>query len=210
MSVISGSIKAQKKALRNAVSSKLALLAPSTIEEQSQALTTRVLALPQFRHSNAVSCYLSMPTGEIITSPLVSEILASGKSLFVPKIQTKNGHMEFLKIYGAEDLASLPSGMWGIKEPGPQWREELRSNETLDIIFLPAVAFDRSLSRLGHGKGYYDRFITSYVASGKPKPLLIGFALRDQVFDRGQVPMDEHDWKMDLIITPDEMLGNVI
>jgi len=40
------------------------------------------------------------------------------------------------------------------------------------MIILPGVAFDHTLSRLGHGKGYYDRFITSYVASGRTKPLL--------------------------------------
>lgn len=33
------------------------------------------------------------------------------------------------------------------------------------------VAFDHSLARLGHGKGYYDRYITTYSAK-RPKPLL--------------------------------------
>ena len=44
----------------------------------------------------------------------------------------------------------------------------------LFLLFFSSsgVAFDRSLSRLGHGKGYYDRFISSYAASGRNKPLL--------------------------------------
>ena len=101
--------------------------------------------------------------------------------------------------------------------------------------FLPGIAFDRSMSRLGHGKGYYDRFISSYAAcaesQGRKRPLLgqlaprfhylniemtpltifsftlsVALALRQQVLEES-VPSGEHDWKVDLIISPDEVLG---
>jgi 5-formyltetrahydrofolate cyclo-ligase len=29
----------------------------------------------------------------------------------------------------------------------------------LDLIVVPGVGFDHSLNRIGHGKGFYDRFI---------------------------------------------------
>lgn len=85
------------------------------------------------------------------------------------------------------------------------------------------VAFDRSMSRLGHGKGFYDRFINSYTGSGRRKPLLgnpsklycfhvandpwvVGLSLREQLLEAASVPMADHDWKLDMVITPDETL----
>ena len=100
----------------------------------------------------------------------------------------------------------------------------------LPIFFSSGVAFDRSLSRLGHGKGYYDRFISSYIASGRNKPLLgmfnwsyitvirfvnilifwkiVGLSLREQLQSTA-VPINETDWKLDILVTPDEVIGGL-
>ncbi|EDR08073.1 uncharacterized protein LACBIDRAFT_250233 [Laccaria bicolor S238N-H82] len=201
-------IKAQKKALRKAISTTLSLLPQSEIDEQSRSITARVLSLPAFLQCKTISCYLSMPSGEVATPHLVSEIISQDKTFFAPKIHSKDGYMDFFEIFGADDLASLPSGTWGIKEPALNSDSEL-----LDVILLPGVAFDRSLSRLGHGKGYYDRFITSYTSNGRRRPLLsrwyqVGLALREQVLNSGEIPMAEHDWRLDMVIAPDEILTN--
>ncbi|KAJ7108711.1 hypothetical protein C8R44DRAFT_295863 [Mycena epipterygia] len=202
-------LKAEKKILRKAMSVKLRDLSSAHIQDQSRTLTARVLALPSFIQSNSVSCYLSMPTGEVDTSSLVREILRSGKTLFVPKIDKETeGRMELLQIYDEDDLDSLPSGVWGIKEPDRMHNGRPRTSAIdtgLDMILVPGLAFDRSLSRLGHGKGYYDRFITTYTNEhSRPPPLLVGLALQEQLLDKNTVPTGGHDWKMDYIITDRE------
>ncbi|KAL4254597.1 5-formyltetrahydrofolate cyclo-ligase [Abortiporus biennis] len=208
-------LRAQKRALRKATATALRALSSADIQVQSQEVVSRVIASPFFRDSRTVSCYLNMPDGEVDTSNLVASILQAGKTLYVPKIDvTVDGKMDFLKIYGAEDLRSLPSGTWGIKEPQREWQGGKRDNaleassDTLDLILLPGVAFDHSLSRLGHGKGYYDRFISAYTSINGRKPLLVALALRPQILDDGKVPTGQHDWKMDVIVGPDYILTN--
>jgi 5-formyltetrahydrofolate cyclo-ligase len=112
----------------------------------AQAITTRVLSSPFFHQCKSVSCYLSMPSGEVDTSSLVSHILRAGtpskctficlpinlcppmqgKTLFVPRIT--GDHMDFFKVGGDEDLMSFPSGIWGIKEPSLEYHGQKRQS----------------------------------------------------------------------------------
>ncbi|KAF9269693.1 5-formyltetrahydrofolate cyclo-ligase [Marasmius fiardii PR-910] len=205
-------------ALRKSVSSILRTLTASNIDEQSKLVSARVLALPSFRQCQNISCYLSMPSAELNTSSIISEILGCGKTLFVPKIdKTTPGRMDFVRVYNNEDLNSLPAGLWGIKEPTCEFLGQPRANaldEGLDMIIVPGVAFDRSMSRLGHGKGYYDRYLSSYTAAGRPPPLLgksfalsfsIALSLQEQMMEEGHsVPVDDSDWKVDMVVLPSE------
>ena len=74
------------------------------------------------------------------------------------------------------------------------WRqpeEDFNTNSTL--IVMPGVAFDRELHRIGHGGGYYDRYLTAH-----PEHETIAIAYDFQVL--AQVPFEEHDIRpMDLI-----------
>lgn len=101
--------------------------------------------------------------------------------------------MTFFRIHSEEDLCeNLEAGVWGIREPRQTFGGQARptgqrfrldfvnlvdnlcivfSEEStgLDLILMPGMAFDRKLSRLGHGKGYYDRFISQYKELGSSR-----------------------------------------
>jgi len=66
-----------------------------------------------------------------------------------------------------------------------------------DIILVPLVAFDRNLSRIGYGKGYYDRALKQ-LASNK-KILTIGIAFSFQ--EASIIPTNQYDYNLDCILT---------
>lgn len=68
----------------------------------------------------------------------------------------------------------------------------------LDLIILPGVAFTMSGKRLGHGMGYYDKYINNYIQLKNKKPYLIGLALNEQIKD--DIPTNEQDINLDLIL----------
>lgn len=85
----------------------------------------------------------------------------------------------------------------------------------LDLILLPGVAFSLDGGRMGHGMGYYDKFlaeffnkhpqrkgdltenISSKVSNGKT--ILFGLAFKEQIFDN--IPITDTDVVLDQIIT---------
>ena len=66
-----------------------------------------------------------------------------------------------------------------------------------NILFVPLVAFDDKLYRIGYGGGYYDR----YLAKLEKKKLFksIGFAFSFQKVS--EIPINNFDKKLDLVIT---------
>lgn len=85
----------------------------------------------------------------------------------------------------------------------------------LDLILLPGVAFTRNGGRLGHGMGYYDKYLDEHFNRNphrrsdeqlnldqkisQKKTILLGLALNEQIVD--EVPLEQTDILLDAIVT---------
>ena len=115
-----------------------------------------------------------------------------GSTISLPKIKKKS-QMEFYKWHENDPLLL---NKYGIPEP-------VTTNRVYpDILFVPLVAFDKNLNRLGYGGGFYDRYIQKI--SKIKKILKVGLAFSFQKLKT--IPINKHDKKLDIIITEKDII----
>ncbi|MDE7347857.1 MAG: 5-formyltetrahydrofolate cyclo-ligase [Muribaculaceae bacterium] len=106
------------------------------------------------------------------------------KRFFLPRVNGVN-----LDILPYEETR-LELGSFHIEEPTG---DDVIDVDDIELMVIPAVAFDRKGNRLGRGKGFYDRLLAS------SKATKIGVGYEFQLFD--SIPAEPHDVAMDMIIT---------
>ncbi|XP_015109000.1 5-formyltetrahydrofolate cyclo-ligase [Diachasma alloeum] len=190
-------IKAAKSALRKEIASIISELSPAEKKRQSAAVFQQLTRLPEYENSRRISLYLSTDD-EIDTVKILEDIFERGKEVFVPRYP--GGAMSMVRLRDMEDYESLPLTKWNIKQPAKgDVREDALETGGLDLVILPGVAFTRSGHRLGHGMGYYDKFLWKCFETQAKKPHLVAIAFNEQI--REAIPTNEKDIILDLIIT---------
>lgn len=125
---------------------------------------------------------------EVEIEILNRKIVEDGKQLYLPRVE-KDGRLSVVE-YGK----GFTIGSFGIREPiGENYTEDL------DMIVTPGLVFDREGNRIGYGRGYYDRLFGRYSSVLKVAPIF-----EVQLFEK--IPSEEHDIKIDMIITKNEIL----
>lgn len=141
-----------------------------------------------FKKAAAIHIFLSKQD-EPDTRPIIEHGWNSGKQIGVPLVLPDTLVLFHSELNSFEDLKS---GAFGILEPSPE--RLLKMNpEIFDLVIVPGVAFDQQGGRLGHGKGYYDRFLEL------SRAFRLGLAFDCQLLET--VPTELHDVPMHAILT---------
>ncbi|MDY0190544.1 MAG: 5-formyltetrahydrofolate cyclo-ligase [Desulfuromonas sp.] len=161
----------------------------------SYAAQQRLLHHNLFAAAGVIALYAPIRC-EVDTSILMEAALAAGKSVVYPRIvQGKSApDMHFVEI---NSVADLQPGAFGVLEPQGC---EVVAVANIDLMVVPGVAFDRAGYRLGYGKGFYDRAVSSCCSSCALVGLGYAFQLEESL------PHEEHDLVLDWLITDHEVL----
>ena len=187
------SIAEEKRLLRQKVRQILAGLSPEELRRSDDALFTRFLALPQVERAGTIFAFLGIPGREPDTSRLIAGLWERGKTVGLPRMLPERG-ME-VRRYGPDTV--LRRAGFGILEPGED--SPLLLKEEIGLALVPAVCYDRLGYRLGFGGGYYDRWLADFPG--------VRVGLCREVVLRDRVPAEDHDSRVELLLTEGECLS---
>ncbi len=184
-----------KKNLREEMRAKLAGMSLGDVAVASAAAARLLAGLEEFVRAEVVMLYLSV-AGEIDCLPLAREAWQGGKAVLAPTACDNCRNMRpILCRPGDAEMFDISHGL---RQPA---RRELEMEiQGIDLVVVPAMAFDRAGNRLGRGGGFYDRFL----ARPGLGAIKIGLAFDAQIVDT--IPVGPHDLPVDIIVTDKEII----
>jgi 5-formyltetrahydrofolate cyclo-ligase len=168
-------------------------LSPAERAHAAKLVARNVDRAFRLRAGKRVAIYASMRE-ELDTRPLIDLALKRGCRVFLPRIDRRTGHLDFLETHpeARETVNHL-----GIVEPHGTSSVAAR---WLDLVLMPLVGFDDRGVRLGMGGGYYDRtFAFRNTHASWRGPRLVGLAYAFQLLP--SITAAAHDVRMDAVVT---------
>jgi 5-formyltetrahydrofolate cyclo-ligase len=132
-----------------------------------------------------IACYLAFGN-EPDTELFIDWAIENEIEVLLP-ISNTDGSLTWVRFEGETQI-----GIFGFQEPLGE-PDQLAG---ADLIFIPALAIDRRGQRLGKGKGYYDRALSSLEEVAP----VIAVVFEDELLET--VPTEDHDHPVDAVITP--------
>jgi 5-formyltetrahydrofolate cyclo-ligase len=180
------SVSIEKAALRKHLLEKRDATSAELRDIASERIHENLKKNSSFIDAQNIACYFPIGS-EVNTYDIMLNVLKQDKNLLLPKIIDDD-----IQFYIVSNLEKLEKGSFEIMEP----RDSCEKAKKIDCVLIPTVGVSKLGVRLGYGKGYYDRFLSSTEA------VKISLTYSKQIVK--SIPNDPHDIKMDWIITEDE------
>ncbi len=178
----------EKQKVRELLAQKRRIMPVDERTIQSTKILEQIESLPVFQSAKTILLYYPVQN-EVDVLPLVKRYKHEKTILFPVS------HRRGMTVHPYAGNAMMHRGKFGIPEPTTPAYEG-----TIDLMIVPAVAFDKKGRRLGRGGGYYDRFIKKI----KNHTFTLGVAYDFQMID--EVPSARHDQRVQGVVTPNQTI----
>jgi 5-formyltetrahydrofolate cyclo-ligase len=183
-----------KNDARKALKQKLSSLESEFFTAEGKKAAALLVNEKIFAETETLLLFMSMKD-EIDTGPILDLGLSAHKKVFVPRVE--GGDIRFYRILSVS--GPWERGPWGIREPRPEL--PLAKEDFPVLALVPGLGFDNRGRRLGHGRGYYDRFFAGLSAAFPPCPRFFALGYCTSVQLVPELPVDPWDPLMDGLCT---------
>lgn len=159
---------------------------------KSLEVQKKCVDLKEFKEAKKLALYSNFKN-EVMTDFIFHESIKGSKRVYYPKVDIDKG-LVFCEVVSEDGLAK---GYYDVLEPVSG---KNISTELIDIFFVPGLVFDIHGNRLGYGKGYYDKVLSTL----KGKKPVVGLAFEIQIVN--EVPVCSHDVNVNKIVTEDRII----
>ncbi len=187
---LKASIRSDIRAKRRLISNDELKASDDALLEAFKSASKADLKLNEaYSRSKSIAVYKAVG-GELPCDALAAYFRSEGKTTVYPR--TKGDVMDFCAV--KDPSSELVKGDFGI--PAPSLDALAADPSDIGIVILPGIAFDEQKRRLGQGKGFYDRWVSSFDEGHRP--LLVGVCMKFQMVP--EVPSEAFDIPADVLL----------
>lgn len=177
----------EKQELRKLLKEKRAAIPAEQRKEYDRAIVQNIACSDFFQNASMVLLYVPIDS-EVNILPLARIARRLGKPIAFPRCNTEQNTMEFFIL--TEDMRLSPDAY---RIPAPPANAPLCIPDERAVCIVPGLSFDPTGNRLGYGKGYYDRYLSTF-------PGVTVGALYAKLMLR-HIPADPHDMAVEHLVT---------
>ena len=180
-----------KKEIRSRLKKQRDLLGADECHNMSHDIYKRLMVSELDRDYDNILLYSAI-RNEVNTDEYFAYLINKAKRIYYPRVSGNT-----MSFYRVISLDELNCGSFNIKEP--DMTKEYTQTDGRALMIVPGLAFSDTGYRIGYGKGFYDRYLSTDNTFIKAA-LAFDFQLLEAI------PYEKHDLKLDYIITQTQFI----